>query len=399
MTPNVVASASRPPRLPIVFSDPEERLQRFLQLQAGRRSSCEQAVKIDRKLPELLSDLYCIDLDSREEAHRDLGGVFVQRLKDSLMSNETATESLRLSALRRFELIRHGFSAQSAANERIVCGTGFKETEQDGKLLGADLLCYDIKYLLDMPHLYPTGKIPTVGRELPDVIFVNGLVTPVSAHFLDMRMLADQSGLSVVGAHLATHGRVLDYGAAAALRIIRQFGSSVTQLQKLFTAYIVAGKVPRIAAFSDGAYKVSGALQRLESRVETCGLKKDTVIQWLDEVRVITIGGGAWRMPSRGRFTHVVNESDPFPFYFGVARATKINADKVSLPQMRGTPWEGLLRAATLLVKLKFVNCNPRPGPEPRFVVFDSGREVDPHSSDAYFGPLGQAGLVIRDAL
>ncbi|MBV1916087.1 MAG: hypothetical protein KUG72_11925 [Pseudomonadales bacterium] len=173
----------------------------------------------------------------------------------------------------------------------------------DGFLLGADGCLYDpSQYSID--DIPPVLPVEPAKSKIPGV-FVNGKGNTALMQLENLQLLADTTGLPMVGIHNAARVGWSEFTAmgpdAIPTKIVRE------NILRRINADIRI----RIWSSSQGTFYVSGALSQTREQL------KDQAR--LDLIEIITTGGAAPFWIDGPRYVHYINKQDPVPALMGPA--------------------------------------------------------------------------------
>lgn len=183
-----------------------------------------------------------------------------------------------------------------------------KDKPNDGKLVGAGAATFPRGTpLSQIPGVQPDGKAGT-----GTILYVNGMLTPLSQQLLDMKAIANTAGAQVLGVHNSTQGLVADgLQSAADVAGVGKNAAVETLAQALLTE-LRAGRAVHLFAHSQGAIITQRALRQVR---EQLGPQADAKLKL---VTVETFGGAGGIYPDGPKYTHYVNKRDLVPNLFGI---------------------------------------------------------------------------------
>jgi hypothetical protein len=180
-----------------------------------------------------------------------------------------------------------------------------KDKSNDGKLVGANGATFAAGTALSQIP----GVTPDSGKSKGTVVFVNGMLTPLSQQVSDMKAIANAYGSTVLGVHNATEGLVADgVQSAADVAGIGQ-NAAVESLKATILQELRAGRELHLVAHSQGAIITQRALRAAKAELGEEKLKLLTVD---------TFGGAGGVYPDGPKYTHWINTKDMVPNMFGL---------------------------------------------------------------------------------
>jgi hypothetical protein len=181
-----------------------------------------------------------------------------------------------------------------------------KDTPFDGKLVGAGAQTFAPGTpLSQIPGVQPSNGKPANGS----ILYVNGMLTPLTQQLTDMQAIADTTGAQVLGVHNSTQGFVADAAQSAADVAGIGNNPAVTSLAQTIKTELQAGRPLTIFAHSQGAAITQRAVKQVGDELGSDALKLLTVK---------TFGGAAGVWPDGPTYDHYVNKDDLVPTMFGV---------------------------------------------------------------------------------
>jgi hypothetical protein len=175
----------------------------------------------------------------------------------------------------------------------------------DGKLVGAGAQTFAPGTpLSQIPGVQPEGKAAK-----GTVVYVNGMLTPLTQQLEDMKAIANTTGAQVLGVHNATEGLVGD--ALQSTADVTGIGknAAVETLAATLVSELSAGRPVHLVAHSQGAIITQRALREAQKTVGAEALKL---------VTVETYGGAGGIYPDGPKYTHYINKRDLVPNMFGL---------------------------------------------------------------------------------
>ena len=175
----------------------------------------------------------------------------------------------------------------------------------DGKLVGAGAQTFAPGTpLSQIPGVQPDGKAAK-----GTIVYVNGMLTPLTQQLQDMKDIANTTGAQVLGVHNSTGGVAPD--AMQSMADVAGVGKNeaVESLTKTLIAELSAGREVHLVAHSQGAIITQRALREAQKVVGAEALKL---------VTVETFGGAGGIYPDGPKYTHYINNKDMVPNMFGL---------------------------------------------------------------------------------
>jgi hypothetical protein len=180
-----------------------------------------------------------------------------------------------------------------------------KDKPFDGKLVGAGAQTFAPGTpLAQIPGVQPEGK-PGHGT----IVYINGMLTPLTQQLQDMKDIANTTGAQVVGVHNATEGLVGDSLQSSADVAGVGKNAAVASLTQTLIAELSAGRPVHLIAHSQGAVITQRALHAVKASL---GAEK------LGLLTVETFGGAGGLYPDGPKYTHYINTKDMVPNMFGL---------------------------------------------------------------------------------
>jgi len=192
----------------------------------------------------------------------------------------------------------------------VAAELSFEQDEQyDGFLLGAGGCLYDpSKYTIDnIPAVLPVTVPGKINKHTLVGVFVNGKGNTALMQFDNLQLLANTTGLPMVGVHNAARigwGELTEMGPNSIPTRI---------LTENILGRINAGKRIRIWSSSQGTFYVARALSQTGDQINDKTK--------LDKIEIITTGGAAPFWIDGPRYVHYINKQDPVPHLMGPASA------------------------------------------------------------------------------
>jgi hypothetical protein len=178
----------------------------------------------------------------------------------------------------------------------------------DGKLVGAGAKTFEPGTpLSQIPGVQPEGK-PATGT----IVYVNGMLTPLTQQLQDMKDIANTTGKQVLGVHNSTEGVAIDALQSSADVAGIGKNAAVETLTAALLTELKAGRKVHLVAHSQGAIITQRALHAVKAK-----LGKDGEAM-LAKVTVETFGGAGGIYPDGPKYTHYINSRDMVPNMFGL---------------------------------------------------------------------------------
>ena len=240
----------------------------------------------------------------------------------------------------------------------------------DGRILGADDKSYspDTALCSVKPVMPSSMKAEEVGNFR--IVFINGMSTSPKRVLHAMQLVADSTGMPVVGIYNATNGDFSDVVQAIGDKSNISQNSAAETLCKQIIAFTKNNECMRIVGDSQGALITSRALSNAKSVLIKSGFSQSDIEERLGNFRIETFGGAAWSYPDGPRYVHYVCEQDPVPFHFGLS---KFGLDKGQHKKMQEgmlmPDWMKALAAGMWLCDIEYF-CRMHPGKDSRIIRF-----------------------------
>ena len=186
----------------------------------------------------------------------------------------------------------------------------------DGKFVGAG------------GQTFPPGtalsRIPAVTpRNTPKatstILFVNGIQTPLAAHYTSLQAIANTTGSRVIGIHNSTEGFATDLAEAMKDKLGKGRNPAVDTLADAIYTEITSGRVVHLMGYSQGGLISSRALGDVRRRllIED-GMTPERAKALLSRINVETFGASVMRYPDGPNYVHYVNRGDPVAGLIGL---------------------------------------------------------------------------------
>lgn len=183
-----------------------------------------------------------------------------------------------------------------------------KDQGFDGRLVGAGAQTFAPGTpLSQLPGVQPDGK-----SGQGTIVFVNGMLTPLSQQLLDMKAIANATGAQVLGVHNSTEGLVADGAQSAADVAGVGRNAAVDSLAQTILAELKAGHPMQLFAHSQGAIITQRALRQVRDQLGPEAGEK------LKLLSVTSFGGAGGNYPDGPKYVHYVNRRDLVPNLFGI---------------------------------------------------------------------------------
>ncbi|MCB0354722.1 MAG: hypothetical protein KDD64_14395 [Bdellovibrionales bacterium] len=220
----------------------------------------------------------------------------------------------------------------SPQGDRSAPGSPFEEVKvprdtarelfADGHFVApATALIAPLTPLASIPRVFPNNGRAAVD----DVVYVNGIMTPLELHFEDMQKLAN-TGASVVGLHNSTGGQTKDLWNCLKDKLLQSDSKVVPVLIRLLEEAALGGTPLHLVGHSRGGLLIEVACIQVRDRLLRGPVSsEDELSERLQHVKIETLGSGGARFPVRGpRYFHYINELDPVAQFFGTGAIQKV---------------------------------------------------------------------------
>jgi hypothetical protein len=183
-----------------------------------------------------------------------------------------------------------------------------KDKPFDGKLVGAGAATFPKGTpLAQIPGVQPDGR-PSNGS----IVYVNGMLTPLSQQLADMKAIANTTGAQVLGVHNSTEGFVADGLQSASDVAGVGRNAAVDTLAEAMLTELKAGRAMHVFAHSQGAIITQRALRLVRDQL---GPQADEKLKLLT---IETFGGAGGLYPDGPKYVHYINKRDLVPNLFGI---------------------------------------------------------------------------------
>jgi len=186
----------------------------------------------------------------------------------------------------------------------------------DGKFVGAGGKTFAPGTALgDIPGVTPKNN----PNPKETILYVNGIMTPVSGQMREMQAIADRSGAKVVGIHNSTQGLTADLAQCVTDKADKGHNPAVDTLADTLYSELKAGRDVHLMGYSQGGIITARALQDVSQRLQVeDGLTKAQAEQVMSHLKVETFGAASFRYVDGPKYVHYVNNADPVPTLTGL---------------------------------------------------------------------------------
>lgn len=219
-------------------------------------------------------------------------------------------------------------NAASKIKYSVPVAEGRSEVSYDGMYIGANGRAYT--------SVTPLAQIPAVmpkqGATTKRIIYVNGITTPKSTHYQNMKDIANDTGAGVIGIHNSTNGTGWDLVQCAKDKADVGKNPAHDTLTQTIVSELNQGHSVHILAHSQGGLITARSLRWAETLLYKQEIAKrgsminplikrearEEVQRLMGKIRVETFGAAAASYPDGPRYVHYVNDADKVPTQFGI---------------------------------------------------------------------------------
>ncbi len=186
----------------------------------------------------------------------------------------------------------------------------------DGKFVGAGGKTYSAgSSMADIPGVTPKNN----PNPKETILYVNGIMTPVSGQMREMQAIADRSGAKVVGIHNSTQGLTADLAQCLADKADVGTNPAVDTLANTLYSELKAGRDVHLMGYSQGGLITARALEDVSKRLQAeDGLTKAQAEQVMSHLKVETFGAASFRYVDGPKYVHYINNADAVPTLTGL---------------------------------------------------------------------------------